>query len=223
MSGIRVALVDDQALFRAGVRMLVESQPDLEVAGEAGDGVAAVALAASARPDVMLMDVRMPLADGIAATERILGDADREGRTPPRILVLTTFDLDENAARAIRAGASGFVLKDADPEFLLAAIRTVHQGNQVIAATATRELFAHVGRGDGRRPAPAAWTELTPREREIFALAARGLSNSEIAASEFLSEATVKTHVSRILAKLSLRDRVQLVVFAYEHDLGTGS
>ncbi len=219
MSGIRVALVDDQALFRAGVRMLIESQGDLEIAGEAGDGVAAVALAARERPDVILMDVRMPLHDGIAATEQILADADRDRRTPPRILVLTTFDLDENAARAIRAGASGFVLKDADPEFLLAAIRTVHQGNQVIAASATRELFAHVGRGSGRRPAPSTWADLTPREREIFGLAARGLSNSEIAASEFLSEATVKTHVSRILAKLALRDRVQLVVFAYEHDL----
>lgn len=220
MSAIRVALVDDQALFRAGVRMLVESQPDLEVAGEAGDGIAAVALASRSQPDVMLMDVRMPLADGITATERILAHAESEGRTPPRILVLTTFDLDENAARAIRAGASGFVLKDADPEFLLAAIRTVHQGNQVIAAAATRALFAHVGRGSGRRSAPGAWSELTPREREIFGLAARGLSNSEIAASEFLSDATVKTHVSRILAKLGLRDRVQLVVFAYEHDLG---
>jgi DNA-binding NarL/FixJ family response regulator len=220
VSAIRVALVDDQALFRAGVRMLVESQPDLEVAGEAGDGVAAVALAARSQPDVMLMDVRMPLTDGIAATERILADAEAESRTPPRILVLTTFDLDENAARAIRAGASGFVLKDADPEFLPAAIRTVHQGNQVIAANATRALFAHVGRGSGRRAAPAAWAELTPREREIFGLAARGLSNAEIAASEFLSEATVKTHVSRILAKLGLRDRVQLVVFAYEHELG---
>ncbi|MFD4421563.1 response regulator [Agromyces sp. NPDC058484] len=218
MSVIRVALVDDQALFRAGVRMLVESQPDLAVAGEAGDGVAAVELARR-RPDVMLMDVRMPRADGIVATEHILAEADAVGRTPPRILVLTTFDLDENAARAIRAGASGFVLKDADPEFLLAAIRTVHQGNQVIAATATRELFAHVGRASGRRPAPPAWSELTPREREIFGLAARGLSNSEIAASEYLSEATVKTHVSRILSKLRLRDRVQLVVFAYEHDL----
>ena len=219
MSPIRVALVDDQALFRAGVRMLVESQPDLDVAGEAGDGIGAVELASRARPDVILMDIRMPLLDGIAATERILAEADRDGRTPPRILVLTTFDLDENAARAIRAGASGFVLKDADPEFLLAAIRTVHQGNQVIAASATRELFAHVGRESGRRPAPAAWSELTPREREIFAFAARGLSNAEIAASEYLSEATVKTHVSRILAKLGLRDRVQLVVFAYEHDL----
>ncbi|WP_127793305.1 response regulator transcription factor [Agromyces sp. LHK192] len=219
MTPIRVALVDDQALFRAGIRMLVESQPDLEFAGEAGDGVQAVALVERARPDVVLMDVRMPLADGIEATERILADADRAGRTPPRIIVLTTFDLDENAARAIRAGASGFVLKDADPEFLLAAIRTVHQGNAVLAATATRELFAHVRRSGVARPAPAAWSELTPREREIFGLAARGLSNTEIATSEFLSEATVKTHVSRILAKLGLRDRVQLVVFAYEHDL----
>ncbi|MBM7830716.1 DNA-binding NarL/FixJ family response regulator [Agromyces cerinus] len=221
MSGIRVALVDDQALFRAGVRMLIESQPDLEVVGEASDGGAAVELARRERPDVVLMDVRMPVQDGIAATEQIVAAADRDGVAPPRIVVLTTFDLDENAARAIRAGASGFVLKDADPEFLLAAIRTVHQGNQVIAAAATRALFAHVGRGSGRRPAPAAWSELTPREREIFALAARGLSNGEIAASEFLSEATVKTHVSRILAKLGLRDRVQLVVFAYEHELPT--
>ena len=216
---IRVALVDDQALFRAGIHMLVESQPDLEFAGEAGDGEAAVALVARSQPDVVLMDVRMPVRDGIAATEAILAEADAAGRTPPRVLVLTTFDLDENAARAIRAGASGFVLKDADPDFLLAAIRTVHRGNAVIAATATRELFAHVGRGSGRRPAPAAWGELTPREREIFFLAARGLSNAEIAASEYLSEATVKTHVSRVLAKLGLRDRVQLVVFAYEHDL----
>ena len=209
MSGIRVALVDDQALFRAGVRMLVESQPDLSVAGEAGDGAAAVELAARERPDVMLMDVRMPLQDGIAATEQILAAADRDGREAPRILVLTTFDLDENAARAIRAGASGFVLKDAEPEFLLAAIRTVHRGNQVIAASATRELFAHVARGSGRRAAPAAWSELTPREREIFGLAARGLSNAEIAASEFLSDATVKTHVSRILAKLGVRNRAE--------------
>jgi DNA-binding NarL/FixJ family response regulator len=219
MTRIRVALVDDQALFRAGIRMLIESQADLEFAGEAGDGQAAIALAERAQPDVVIMDVRMPLLDGIQATERLLADADRAGRTPPRVLVLTTFDLDENAARAIRAGASGFVLKDADPAFLLAAVRTVHQGNAVIAATATRELFAHVGRGSGRRPAPAAWSELTAREREIFGLAAKGLSNGEIAASEFLSEATVKTHVSRILAKLGLRDRVQLVVFAYEHEL----
>jgi len=219
MSAVRVALVDDQALFRAGIRMLVESQDDLVFAGDAADGRAAVALAARSRPDVILMDVRMPQLDGIAATERILADAERDGRQPPRILVLTTFDLDENAARAIRAGASGFVLKDADPEFLLAAIRTVHRGNAVIAANATRELIAHASRGSGRRPAPDAWADLTAREREIFALAAKGLSNAEIAAAEFLGEATVKTHLSRVLGKLGLRDRVQLVVFAYEHDL----
>jgi len=219
MTEIRVCLVDDQALFRAGIRMLIESQPDLSFAGEAPDGAAGAALANRARPDVVLMDVRMPVLDGIAATERILADADRDGYPAPRVLVLTTFDLDENAARAIRAGASGFVLKDADPEFLLAAIRTVHQGNAVIAANATRNLIAHAGRGSERSPAPPAWGELTPREREIFALAAKGLSNSEIATSEYLSEATVKTHVSRILAKLGLRDRVQLVVFAYEHEL----
>ncbi|HEU4756855.1 MAG TPA: response regulator transcription factor [Agromyces sp.] len=222
MSTIRVALVDDQALFRAGIRMLVESQPDLVFAGDAADGRAAIALAERSRPDVILMDVRMPQLDGIAATERILADADRDGREPPRILVLTTFDLDENAARAIRAGASGFVLKDADPEFLLAAIRTVHRGNAVIAANATRELIANASRGSGRRPVPAAWGDLTAREREIFALAAKGLSNAEIAAAEFLGEATVKTHLSRVLAKLGLRDRVQLVVFAYEHDLTSG-
>ncbi|GGI48384.1 DNA-binding NarL/FixJ family response regulator [Agromyces flavus] len=222
MSAIRVALVDDQALFRAGIRMLVESQDDLVFAGDAADGRAAVALAERSRPDVMLMDVRMPQLDGIGATERILADAERDGREPPRILVLTTFDLDENAARAIRAGASGFVLKDADPEFLLAAIRTVHRGNAVIAANATRELIASGARGGGRRPAPPAWNDLTARERDIFALAAKGLSNAEIAASEYLSEATVKTHLSRVLAKLGLRDRVQLVVFAYEHDLTGG-
>jgi DNA-binding NarL/FixJ family response regulator len=218
-SPIRVVLVDDQALFRAGVRMLVESQPDLSFAGEAGDGVQARRAAATARPDVVLMDIRMPLVDGIQATRDILADAAAGGYPPPRVLVLTTFDLDENAARAIRAGASGFVLKDADPEFLLAAIRTVHQGNAVIAASATRELFAHVQRGAERAPTPPAWKQLTAREREIFRLAARGLSNAEIAEAEFLSEATVKTHISRVLAKLGLRDRVQLVVFAYEHAL----
>ena len=220
MSRIRVALVDDQALFRAGIRMLVSSQPDLEFAGEAQDGREAVALAAAARPDVILMDIRMPVMDGISATEAVLAAADARGVTRPRIIVLTTFDLDESATRAIRGGASGFVLKDADPEFLLAAIRTVHSGSAVIAASATRELFEHFdARAGGRPPEPEAFGTLTSREREIFVLAARGLSNSEIAAGEFLSEATVKTHISRILTKLSLRDRVQLVVFAFEHDL----
>ena len=214
---IRVVLVDDQALFRAGIRMLVDSQPDLAVVGEAGDGAQGVAVVRETRPDVVLMDIRMPVHDGLAATAELLADASF-GAAPPRIVMLTTFDLDEAAARAIRQGASGFLLKDADPEFLLAAIRTVHAGSAVIAASATRELFAHFG-GAGAAPAPAAFGDLTEREREIFALAARGLSNAEIAQREFLSEATVKTHVSRILGKLGLRDRVQLVVFAFEHGL----
>lgn len=209
---IRVVLVDDQALFRAGIRMLVASQPDLDVVGEAGDGREAVSLVRSVRPDVVLMDIRMPVMDGLAATAEILSQPD-----PPRIVMLTTFDLDEAAARAIRQGASGFLLKDADPEFLLAAIRTVHAGSSVIAASATRELFQHFA--EAPKPAPVQFSTLTEREREIFALAARGLSNSEIAAREYLSEATVKTHISRILTKLSLRDRVQLVVFAFEHGL----
>jgi len=216
---IRVALVDDQSLFRAGIRMLVASQPDLEFVGEAGDGTEAVAMVATTRPDVILMDIRMPVMDGIAATIAILADADRRRVVAPRIIVLTTFDLDEAATRAIRGGASGFLLKDADPEFLLASIRTVHAGNAVIAASATRELFEHFDGSQRRQAEPEAFAALTARERDIFALAARGLSNSEIATAEYLSEATVKTHISRILAKLGLRDRVQLVVFAFEHGL----
>lgn len=210
---IRVVLADDQALFRAGIRLVIDSQPDLEVVGEASDGRQAIAVVRATRPDVVLMDIRMPVMDGLAATAELLEDPDA-----PRIVMLTTFDLDEAAARAIRQGASGFLLKDADPEFLLAAIRTVHSGSAVIAASATRDLFAQATDAT-TRPVPDTFGTLTEREREIFALAARGLSNSEIAAREFLSEATVKTHVSRILAKLALRDRVQLVVFAFEHGL----
>ncbi|HET8867793.1 MAG TPA: response regulator transcription factor [Agrococcus sp.] len=209
---IRVLIVDDQALFRGGIRMLVESQPDMTCVGEAVDGAQAVRLADEQQPDVVLMDVRMPVLDGISATARIVA-----ARPQSRVVVLTTFDLDEAAARAIRAGASGFILKDAEPELVLASIRTVHAGNEVVAASATRELFKAFGAQ--RRSAPAAYAELTDRERQIFALAARGLSNTEIARSEFVSEATVKTHISRILAKLALRDRVQLVVYAYEHGL----
>ena len=209
---IRVVLVDDQALFRAGIRMLIASQPDLDVVGEAGDGRQALDLVRETRPDVVLMDIRMPVMDGLTATAEILSQPD-----PPRIVMLTTFDLDEAAARAIRQGASGFLLKDSDPELLLAAIRTVHSGSSVIAASATRDLFQHFT--EAPKPVPPQYTDLTDREREIFALAARGLSNAEIAAREYLSEATVKTHISRILAKLALRDRVQLVVFAFEHGL----
>jgi DNA-binding NarL/FixJ family response regulator len=214
---IRVVLVDDQALFRAGIRMLISSQPDLEVVGEAGDGQEAIGVVRATRPDVVMMDIRMPVMDGVAATARILEEADAQP-DPPRIVMLTTFDLDEAAARAIRQGASGFLLKDADPEFLLAAIRTVHAGSHVIAAAATRELFTHFA-APAQAPVPRSYGDLTEREREIFALAARGLSNAEIAAREFLAEATVKTHISRILTKLALRDRVQLVVFAFEHGL----
>ena len=221
MSVIRVGLVDDQSLFRAGVRMLVNSQADLEVVGEAGNGIEAVVMAAEARPDVILMDIRMPVMDGIAATTQVLERADARGGRLPRIIVLTTFDLDEAATRAIRGGASGYVLKDADPEFLLAAIRTVHAGNAVIAASATRELFEHFTPAGTHPVAPAVFQQLTARERDIFQLAARGLSNAEIASGEYLSEATVKTHISRILGKLSLRDRVQLVVFAFENGLNT--
>lgn len=202
---IRIVLVDDQALFRSGLRMLLDSQADLEVVGEAADGEAALAEVERTGPDVVLMDVRMPGMDGVTATERLAARGDR-----PKVLVLTTFDLDEAAARALRAGASGFVLKDAKPEFLLAAVRTVHSGAAVIAPAAIGHLLDTFG---ARRPhRDDALSVLSPREREIYALAGRGLSNAEIAAHEYVSEATVKTHVSRILAKLGVRDRVQLVV-----------
>ncbi|MBW4042843.1 MAG: response regulator transcription factor [Acidobacteria bacterium] len=218
MSTIRVALVDDQQMFRRGVSMIVRSQPDLEVVGEAADGQQAIALVERERPDVVLMDVRMPVMDGVTATKLILGDAAARGETGPRIIVLTTFDLDADAASAIRAGASGFVLKDADPDFLIAAIRTVHAGTAVVAASATRALLARFEPAEPK-PVPPEFDSLTAREREVFALAAKGLSNSEIARTEYVSEATVKTHISNVLAKLGLRDRVQLVVFAYENGL----
>jgi len=215
---IRVAIVDDQALFRTGIRMLVSSQPDLEFVGQAGNGAEGITMAREATPDVVLMDIRMPVMDGIESTRAILAESEQRGSVAPRIIVLTTFDLDEAAMRAIRGGASGFLLKDTDPEFLLAAIRTVHAGTSVIAASATRELFENF---DSHHAAqvPEAFGTLTSREKDIFVLAARGLSNAEIASAEFLSEATVKTHISRVLGKLGLRDRVQLVVFAYENGL----
>src|SRR4051812_18882486 len=211
---VRVALVDDQAMFRAGIAMVLDSQPDLEVVGQAADGDEVPALVAGVRPDVLVMDVRMARVDGVTATRRL---CESLGDQAPRVLVLTTFDLDEAAVAAIEAGASGFVLKDAQPELLLAAVRAVADGTQVVAATATRSLlerFRPLRAGPGRE-----YDELTPREREILLRAATGLSNAEIAAVEHLSEATVKTHVSRILSKLGLRDRVQLVVYAYEHGL----
>ncbi|MFZ3454507.1 response regulator [Arthrobacter sp. 7Tela_A1] len=219
---IRVALVDDQQLVRGGFKMLVNSQPDLTVVAEAGDGAEAVRVLGQVTADVVLMDVRMPGLNGIEATERILERAGRgDGETPVKVVVLTTFDLDEYALSAIRAGASGFLLKDAPPEELLEAIRTVYRGDAVIAPSTTRRLLDHVApmlrepTAEVSRHAASVET-LTPREREVFTLIAGGLSNPEIAATLFLSEATVKTHVGHILAKLGARDRVQAVVIAYE-------
>lgn len=209
---IRVALVDDQALVRAGFAMLIDSQPDLEVVGEAGDGVEAIDLLARTAPDVILMDVRMPRLDGVEATRRIVA-----GRPDgPRVIVLTTFDLDEYAFLALQAGASGFLLKDALPEDLLRAIRAVHAGDAVVAPSTTRRLIARYVK-PGAPPALTAGTEsLTEREREVWLAIARGLTNREIAEALVVSEATVKTHVGNILSKTGARDRVALVVLAYE-------
>ncbi|WP_323958690.1 response regulator [Arthrobacter sp. JZ12] len=215
---IRVALVDDQQLVRSGFSMLINSQPDLDVVCQAGTGGEAVSVLSSTAADVVLMDVRMPGMDGIEATRRILEQRDSAG---PRIIVLTTFDLDEYALAAIQAGASGFLLKDAPPEELLEAIRTVHRGDAVIAPSTTRRLLDHVAPllrapSAANERATAAVATLTAREREVFTLIAQGRSNTEIASDLFLSEATVKTHVGHILAKLGARDRVQAVVLAYE-------
>ena len=199
------------------MRLLLAAQPDVEVVGEAGDGEAAVAAAAELRPDIVLMDVRMPEVDGIEATARIVA---AELDPPPRIIALTTFDLDEYVFGAIRAGAAGFLLKHASRAQLLDAIRTVDAGDGLLSPSVTRRLIEHVASSAAPRPEPAAaMAELTPREREMLVLVARGLSNSEIAERLVISEATVKSHVGAVLAKLGLRDRVQAVVFAYEHGI----
>ncbi|MGH3211326.1 MAG: response regulator [Trebonia sp.] len=209
---IRVALVDDQELVRTGFRMVLDAQQDMTVVGEAGDGLAAVALARERDVDVMVMDVRMPGLDGVEAARRICRLGDR-----PRVLMLTTFDLDEYAFAALQAGASGFLLKDALPSELLQAIRHVHGGDAVVAPSTTRRLIhAFAGQLPARPTAPAQLAQLTERERDVLSEVARGLSNTEIARKLVVSEATVKTHVGRILAKLGLRDRVQAVVYAYE-------
>lgn len=222
---IRVALVDDQQLVRSGFGMLINSQADLQVVAEAGNGIEAVQALSATTADVVLMDVRMPGMDGIEATRRILEQAATQPsgsqRAEVKIVVLTTFDLDEYALAAIQAGASGFLLKDAPPEELLEAIRTVYRGDAVIAPSTTRRLLDHVApllrKQTSEQSAHAAAVErLTAREREVFQLIAQGQSNPEIAAALFLSEATVKTHVGHILAKLGARDRVQVVVIAYE-------
>jgi DNA-binding NarL/FixJ family response regulator len=215
VSAVSVLLVDDQPLLRLGFRLVLESQDDLVVVGEAGDGGEAVRLAGSLRPDVVLMDVRMPGMDGIEATRRLVA-----GGSPSRVLILTTFDLDEYAYSALRAGASGFLLKDAPPNDLLSGIRAVASGDAVVAPSVTRRLldtFAHRLPEPGREASSDGRLEsLTPREREVLTEVAQGRSNAEIAERLVLSEATVKTHVGRILGKLGLRDRVQVVVFAYE-------
>jgi DNA-binding NarL/FixJ family response regulator len=213
MSTVRVLIADDQALVRAGFKMILDAEDDLDVVGEAADGAAAVELARRLKPDVVLMDIRMPQLDGIEATRRVIAlDGNRA-----RVLILTTFDVNEYVYEALRAGASGFLLKDVPPEQLAAGIRVVAQGEALLAPSITKRLIEEFA---SAAPAPATppkgMDELTARELEVFKLVARGLSNAEIAAELIVSETTVKTHVARVLMKLGLRDRVQAVVLAYE-------
>lgn len=214
---IRVLLVDDQQLVRTGFRMILVDEPDMEVVGEAADGAAGVTAARHHRPDVVVMDIRMPIMDGVEATRILLADAD----WPVRVLVLTTFDADETVVEALRAGASGFLLKDVTPDDFAAAIRTVAAGDALLAPSVTRQLLEKMR---DRLPGPPdtrqeQLRELTEREMEVLKLVARGLSNREIAERLVLAEPTVKTHVSHALLKLDLRDRAQAVVLAYEAEL----
>lgn len=218
---IRVLLVDDQHLFREGVRVIVDAQDGMEVVGAAGDGHEAVRLVEELEPDVVLMDIRMPEMDGVEATRQIfLPERTARRETPVRVIVLTTFNLDDRAATAIRYGASGFLLKGTTPVMLRDAIRTVHAGNAVLAPADLSALLEGTFRE--QTPAPTSYLSLTEKEREVFGAVTRGLSNTEIAGQVFLSESTVKTHVGAILRKLGLRDRVQIVVFAHEHGLAQG-
>jgi DNA-binding NarL/FixJ family response regulator len=210
----RVLIVDDQALVRAGFRVILESQPDLEVVGEAGDGRTAIEAAQALRPHVVLMDIRMPALDGIEATRRIL-----RGASSTRVLILTTFDLDEYVYEALRAGASGFLLKDAGRDELIQAIRVIAAGDALLAPSITRRLIEDFARRPPAGERPGVLGELTPRELEVLRLIARGHSNGDIARTLVVSDATVKTHITRIFAKLSLHDRAQAVVLAYESGL----
>jgi DNA-binding NarL/FixJ family response regulator len=214
LAKLRVLLADDQALVRTGFRMILKAEPDIEVVGEAADGEQAVAATQRFQPDVVVMDVRMPHMDGLEATRRIL--TSPAGRT--RVLMLTTFDLDEYVYDALRAGASGFLLKDGPADQLVAAIRSVAGGGALLAPTVTRRLIEEFARG-APPAAPAALADLTARERTVLEHLARGLSNAEIAAQLTLGEATIKTHVARVLSKLGLRDRTQAVIYAYESGL----
>ena len=214
---IRLLIVDDQELVRTGFRLFLDTQDDFEVVGEAGDGEEAIRLARRLRPDVVLMDIRMPRMDGVEATARLTA---AEIEQSPRVLVLTTFDLDEYVFGALRAGAAGFLLKDAPRERLIEAIRVVHGGEALLSPSITRRLVGHfAARTDPIEPPAELLDELTPREREVLVLVARGLSNGEIAGRLVVTEATVKSHVGSVLLKLGLRDRVQAVVFAYEHGI----
>ncbi|RJQ83423.1 DNA-binding response regulator [Pseudonocardiaceae bacterium YIM PH 21723] len=211
---VRLLLVDDQELMRMGFRMVLDAQEDLTVIGEAADGAAGVALAKELKPDVVLMDVRMPVMDGVEATKQIVEAGDA------KVLVMTTFDLDEYVLSALRGGASGFLLKDTPPTDLISAIRAVASGDSVVSPSITKRLLGRfLGSGGGQLRDAGVLDALTEREREVLVLIAGGMSNTEIAGKLFLSEATVKTHVGRILAKLDLRDRVQAVVLAYETGL----
>lgn len=211
---IRVLIADDQALLRTGFRVILEAEPDLEVVGEAKDGREAIEAAATLRPEVVLMDIRMPNLDGIEATRRLV-----QGQNAPRILILTTFDIDEYVYEALRAGASGFLLKDAGADELLQGVRVIAAGEALLSPSITRRLIADFARRPPSCEQPAALADLTPRELEVLRLIARGLSNREIAGQLVIGDATVKTHVGRIFAKLELHDRAQAVVLAYESGL----
>jgi DNA-binding NarL/FixJ family response regulator len=215
---IRVVVVDDEALVRRGLTLLLRLEPDLDVVGEAGDGAAAVTLVRCEKPDVVLMDIRMPGTDGLAATRTLMADP---ATASTRVLILTTFDLDEHVFAAIRGGASGFLLKDTPPDELLAAIRVVAGGDALLAPTVTRRLIEEFVRRSPKGPTArdTALDVLTDREIEVLRAVARGRSNAEIAAELFISYATAKTHVSRLLTKLQVRDRAQLVMLAYENDV----
>ena len=217
MTAIRVVVVDDQSLVRAGFRLILQSEPGIDVVAEAADGVEAIAAVRATNPDVVLMDVRMPRMDGIESTRRILS---LELAVPPRVVMLTTFDMDEYVYEALKAGASGFLLKDVAPEGLVEAVRGIASGDTLLSPSITRRLVeSFLRRPPTSRGPSEAVRLLTARELEVLRLVARGLTNAEIASSLVISEATVKTHVANLLGKLELRDRVQAVVFAYEHEL----